>query len=478
MSAHPERRTGDSPGLASKWWTLAVVGLGTFMAALDGSVVNVALPVIREATRSSVSTVEWVILVYLITVSSLLLVFGRLADLFGKRFIYMAGQMVFMIGSFGCGRAGGIGSLVAARAFQAVGAAMMIALSPAILVAAFPGSERGRALGMQATLTYLGLSLGPALGGFLTQHFGWPSVFYVNIPIGLCALAAAHRALPPDRLRAGQPFDPAGALALAVALAALLFALSKGGDLGWSHPLIAGGAALAAGSFALFVTIERRVAHPALDFGLFANRTFSASVLAAGLCYLSTASVSFLMPFYLLSAAGYAAARAGLVLMAMPLAMLLMTGPSGWLSDQIGARLPATMGMGLMAAGIALLGALRLENAAGQIVAGLALVGVGAGLFTSPNNSAILGSVPVNRQGVAGAILGTARTVGFAAGVAVSGLVYMAFLGASDGTGTPEETARAVRMGLRATAAIALAGAVCSALRGPSRKTDSGAGSA
>lgn len=441
------------------------------MAALDGSVVNVALPVIHQATASSISTVEWVVLAYLITVSASLLLFGRLSDIYGKRFIYITGQGVFVIGSLACGLAGRIEMLILARVLQAVGGAMMIALSPSILISAFPGSERGRALGMQASLTYLGLSIGPAAGGFLTQHFGWPSIFYVNIPVGLGALLLAQKVLRSDRQAVEQPFDPAGAVAMAVGLASLLFVLSKGRDLGWGHPLITGLAAVAAVSIVLFVVVERRSAHPALDFGLFLNRTFSASVLAAYLCYFSTAAVSFLMPFYLITAAGYTAARAGGVLMAVPLAMVLVTGPSGFLSDKVGSRVPATLGMGLMAAGIALLGGLQPASSLGYIVGCLALTGVGAGLFTSPNNSAIMGSAPKNRQGVAGAILGTARTIGFASGVAIAGLIYVASLGTPDGTGTPEAIAQAVRMGMRATAVVAVVGAVCSALRGPPSKT-------
>ena len=193
-----------------KWWTLAVVGLGTFMAALDGSAVNVALPVIHQMTRASISAVEWVVLAYLITVSSTLLAFGRLSDIYGKRRIYMVGQGVFVIGSLCCGLAGQIGLLIVARILQATGGAMMIALSPSILISAFPGAERGRALGMQATVTYLGLSIGPGLGGWLTQHWGWASIFFVNVPVGLCALLAAHHVLRPDRRSGEAPFDPAG----------------------------------------------------------------------------------------------------------------------------------------------------------------------------------------------------------------------------------------------------------------------------
>ena len=462
-------KTRERTDSRRKWWTLAVVGSGSFMAALDGSVVNVALPIIGRETQAAVSSLEWIILVYYIVISASLLVFGRLADIHGKRAIYMAGQLGFVLGSLCCGLSGSIGILIASRAIQAVGAAMIFALSPSILISAFPANERGRALGLQATLTYLGLAVGPGLGGFLTQHFGWPSIFYINLPIGLGMWFMAWKTLHPDGKGAEQPFDPVGALSMAVALVALLLVLSKGGELGWGHPLIAGLAALALGAGGALIWTERRCAHPALDLELFRDRRFTASVLAAYLCYVSMASVSFLLPFYLLAAAGYSASRAGLVLMSVPLAMMTVTGPSGVFSDKIGVRLPATLGMALMAAGLFLLGGLRLEHGAGHVAACLAVVGVGAGLFTAPNNSAIMGSVPKNRQGVTGALLAAARTVGFATGVAIAGLIYTTALGARPELAAPEDIARAVRLGMRILALFALAGAACSLLRGNRR---------
>ncbi|MEN6337203.1 MAG: DHA2 family efflux MFS transporter permease subunit [Phycisphaerales bacterium] len=452
-------------GAGHKWWTLAVIGSGTFMSALDTSVVNVALPVIQRTTRSPVSTVEWVILIYLITVSSSLLVFGRLADLHGTRRIYITGQLTFVFGSLCCGLSGRIGLLILSRAVQAVGAAMIFALSPSILIGAFPASERGRALGMQATMTYLGMSIGPGLGGFLTQHFGWPAIFFINLPVGFCMTAVAARVLRPDRPGAGRPFDPAGASTMATALASLLFVLSKGEDLGWRHPLILGLIGVAACSGVAFVLIERRSSHPALDLKLFHDRTFTASVLAAYLCYLSTASVTFLMSFHLLSAVGCSASHAGMVLMAVPLAMMVLTAPSGALSDRVGVRFPATVGMLVMACGIGLLAGIGPQTATARIAAYLALAGAGVGLFTAPNNSAIMGSVPLERRGVAGAILAAARTVGFASGVAMAGMIYQICL---DGgrTGSAEGIAHAVRAGMHATVLAALSGAACSALRG------------
>jgi EmrB/QacA subfamily drug resistance transporter len=459
------RETDGGAELSHKWWTLAVVGSGTFMSALDTSVVNIALPVIQRVTGSAVSTVEWVILVYLITASSSLLIFGRLGDIYGKRRIYIAGQIVFVLGSLCCALSGRIGLLIASRALQAVGAAMIFALSPSILIGAFAAAERGRALGMQATMTYLGMSIGPGLGGFLTQHFGWPAIFYINLPVGLCMTAVAAKVLRPDRRAVGQAFDPAGAFMMVVTLASLLFALSKGTDLGWGHPAVLGLIGLAACAAVVFVIVEQRSAHPALDLRLFRNRLFSASIIAAFLCYLSSASVSFLMPFYLQSAAGYSPSHAGMVLIAVPVTMMILTGPSGYLSDWVGARLPATLGMALMACGIFLLGGLGIETSPHWIVAFLVLLGAGSGLFTAPNNSAIMGSVPKDRQGVAGAILAAARTVGFAAGVALAG-IFLTCFGTAHEAGHPDQIAHAVGVGMRVTAVITLCGAACSLLRG------------
>jgi len=453
-------------GLAPKWWILAVTASGSFMSALDASVVNVALPVIAETTGAAVSAVEWVILIYLITSSASLLLFGRLADLHGKRAIYMAGQAVFTAGSLCCGLAGTIGLLISARALQAVGSAMVFALSPAILISAFPAGERGRALGLQATVTYLGLAVGPGLGGFLTQHWGWPSIFFINLPIGVALLALAWKNLPVDRRKSNQPFDPAGAAAMAAALAAMLLFLSQGGHVGWSHPGILALGVVAVLAAAAFVWIERRIPHPALDFGLFRNRRFSASILAAYLCYLATAAVSFLLPFYLLAARGCTASRTGLVMMAVPLAMMTVTGASGSLSDRIGVRIPATAGMLLMSAGLFGLGGLRADTGLMVIVTALVLSGLGTGLFTAPNNSAIMGSVPAGRQGVAGALLAAARTVGFATGVALAGLVYTTVLGGPHETAGPDAVARAVRTGMRLIAFVPLAAAAFSLLRG------------
>ena len=473
MSASADDGTGWL-GIGLKGWTLAVVGAGTFMSALDTSIVNVALPVIRASTHASVSTVEWVLLAYLVTASSALLLFGRLADLYGRRRLYLAGLLVFVAGSLACGLSGHIGGLIASRAAQGIGAAMIFALGPAILISAFPAGERGRALGLQATLTYLGLTLGPGLGGLLLARWDWPAIFLVNVPIGLAMAALAAKTLRDERREGGtQTFDPAGAATMALALAATLLVLNKGGDWGWSSPWVAALAALAVAAGATFVAVERRAAQPALDLALFLDRDFSVAVLSSYLCYVASAAVSFLMPFFLLHACGYAPPRAGAILMAVPLVMMGVTGPSGWLSDRIGVRAPATLGLALLSLGVGLLSRIDVADPAAQTVALLACIGLGAGLFTAPNNSAIMGAVPASRRGVAGAVLSAARTVGFASGVALAGLAYTHGLTAGAAHPSAERTAHAVRSGLRVTAAVAVIATLCSCVRGSGKTAGS-----
>ncbi|HOM71682.1 MAG TPA: MFS transporter [Armatimonadota bacterium] len=455
-----------SPAGNNKWWTLAVVGAGTFMSALTGSVVNTALPVIGESTGASDATLQWVVLIYLLTTSSLLLVFGRLADIYGQRKIYISGLGVFVSGSVLCGFAPNIEALIGFRALQALGAAILFAIGPAILTAAFPGQQRGRALGLQATMTYIGLATGPALGGFLTHAFGWPSIFFVNVPIGVIILPLSLYALKPDVTPARQPFDPVGAVTLAVALTSLLLGFNQALRLGWGNPVVITALGISLIAFTAFIFVELKMAHPMLDMTLFRNRVFAASTLAAFLNYMASSSVSYLMPFYLQRAAGYRVDTAGLILITTPAVMAVVAGPAGWISDHIGHRLPATAGMIITAGALLFLRVLSPDSSAVTIVPILALLGLGVGLFTSPNNSAIMGSAPRERQGVAGAILAAARNVGFTIGVAVAVMIYLSRLNTTDTQlASPADITNAMQYATTAIAFLVVIGAVVSALR-------------
>ena len=445
-------------------WVLVTIGIGTFMSALDGSVANTLLPVLGRELGTDVAGVEWVTTIYLLVISGLLLSVGRAGDLFGHRRLYLAGFVLFVLGSALCGLAGSAHALVALRAVQALGAAMLMATAPAILTRSFPAGQRGRALGALGTFTYLGLTVGPSLGGWLAGAFGWRSVFYINIPIGVLAIALALRAIADDRVtRRGERFDFVGAALFTAGLVALLVALNQGHAWGWSSP--AAVALLAAATLLLvaFVRLERRQSSPMLDLSLFRSRVFSASVASALLNYACVYAVLFVLPFLLIDGRGLSAQQAGLVLTAQPIVMAIVAPLSGSLSDRVGSRGPATLGMLLLTAGLVCLGLLVPHGALGAIAAALALVGLGVGMFVSPNNSALMGAAPRHRQGIASGVLATARNVGMVLGVGFAGAVFTTVVAraATPAAGLPA----GVRASLLAVAGLAALGTIASATR-------------
>jgi EmrB/QacA subfamily drug resistance transporter len=424
----------DSKNQNKKWWVLVAIGAGTFMSALDGSVVNTILPVVNRAFGQDVATVEWVVTIYLLVLSGLLLSFGRLGDLRGHKPVYVAGFGVFLIGSVLCGSAPSIQILIAFRAMQALGAAMLSANSPAILTKNFPADQRGQALGIQAAMTYLGLTAGPSLGGWLAQSVGWRSVFYINIPVGILALYLSLRFIPRDQAHPDhEKFDFAGAGLFMAGLVALLLGLNQGHALGWaSWPILL---LLAIGVLAIvgFLAHERRTAYPMLDLSLFTQRSFSGAVACAVLNYICVYTILFLMPFYLIQGRLLNPAQAGLLLTAQPITMAIVAPLAGSLSDRIGVRLLTTMGMAFLGLGLFLLARLGPDSSALQVVLALCTAGLGTGIFISPNTSGLMGSAPRNRQGIASGILATSRNVGMVFGVGLSGAIFTTILAQTPG---------------------------------------------
>lgn len=409
----------------NKWWILATLGIGTFMSALDASVVNTILPVIQRELHCNTDAVQWVITVYLLLVSGLLLTAGRIGDLRGHRLVCIAGFLLFVTGSAACGLAGHIGTLTSARVIQAFGAAMIFAASPAILTTAFPPEQLGQALGLQATMTYLGLAFGPSFGGWLTDALGWQSVFFINVPVGGAALAAGLLFIPKlPAANHGESFDRLGAGVFMIGLSSLLLALNQGHAWGWLSPLTLSLIATSVVILTLFVLLERRVSFPMLDLNLFHSRLFSAAVGSAVLNYMSTAMVTFLMPFYLIKQLGWSPSKTGLLMTVQPLVMAVTAPISGSISDRLGgSRLPATLGMAILSGGLFLLAWLQPDSVWHHAALGLAVVGLGAGMFNSPNNSALMGSAPANRRGIAAGVMATARNGGMMLGVALAGAV-------------------------------------------------------
>ncbi len=459
----------DSPRRARG--VLLVVSLATGLSALSSASINLALPEMGGDLGLDIGSTGWIVTSYLVAATVFLLVAGRIGDLVGHRAVYLAGFALFGAASAVCAAAPGFPALLAGRVLQGLGGAMAMATGPALLTTSFAARHRGRALGTLSTAIYAGLTAGPLLGGWILAVAGWRWIFALNVPMAAAILVLARRLLPgagpPSRETLPRPpFDLGGAAALAAGLPLLLFALSRGHDLGWGSPSVVAGFAAGAALLAAFVGIEARVPHPLLDLSLFRSRVFSGAALAAAGNYAALFIPIILLPYYLTQARSMDAARAGLLLSTQPLVMALVASPSGRLSDRIGSRGLASGGMLVLAAGIAGLAALGAETPPWVVAVLLAVVGLGTGVFISPNSSALMGAAPRSRQGVAGGVMAVSRNLGMVAGVAAATSLFAA-AGGRAGTSWAEGDIHALRVAMAAAAGVALLGAGASALRGP-----------
>ncbi len=404
-----------------RWFILATVSVGTFMSTLDSSIVNVALPTISGVLQADLSTLQWVVTAYLLTISSLLPVFGRIADLLGRRRVFSLGFLVFTLGSILCGLAPNIWFLIGMRIVQAIGASMLMANSAALIIANFPPKERGRALGLTGTVVALGSLTGPALGGILVGLLNWRSIFFINLPIGILGYLAARIILPPDKPQPNkETFDFVGAFLFTVGMISLMFAISNGQSWGWSSYPILGGLFLGMLSLAFFFHTELRVSNPMIDLSLFRIRPFFIGNITGLLSFVAMFANVMLMPFYLQQVLNYSPTQVGLVMTAFPLAMAFAAPLSGHASDRIGPNVLTTSGLVVTAISFLYLSTLTITSSFWQIVPGLLLTGLGAGLFQSPNNSSVMSSVPSNKLGVSGGISALVRNVGMVIGIAFS----------------------------------------------------------
>jgi len=419
---------------ASQWAVLAVVTVGTFMTTLDASIVNISLPSIASAFGTSLTgTVEWIIIGYLVVIASLLLSVARLADLIGRTPLWLAGLATFTVGSALSGAAPSLELLIAARALQGVGSAFILANGLAILSDTFPASERGRALGINAIALALGTSVGPTLGGLITEHLDWRWIFYVNVPVGLAAVVASRHVLPRAGHRVPGRFDLVGAVLLGVGVAGLNLGLSFGQEWGWSSPMLIATILIAVSALVGAVLYERRAPAPLLDLNLFRNRVFSSALVSLILSMLALFAVGFLLPFYFEELRGYSTQTAGLLLTPFSLTIAVVGPIAGSLADRFGSRWLSPAGLALMVVGLVQLARLNLTSSLQEIVLPLIVVGFGQGLFLSPNSNALLGATPREEQGQGSGVLATGRIVGQSLSVAVAGAVFASLGGAIAG---------------------------------------------
>jgi EmrB/QacA subfamily drug resistance transporter len=407
-----------------KWYVMAAVAMGIFLATIDGSIVNVALPTLVRNLDADFATVQWVVLAYLLTLATLLLSMGRLGDMIGKKPIYSAGFVVFTLGSVLCGLSPSVYWLIAFRVVQAVGASMVFALGTAIVTEAFPPSERGRALGLGGTIVSVGIVVGPTLGGLIIDALSWHWIFFVNLPVGLVGTAMAVRFVPALRPSGRQRFDLPGAITLFLCVFSLLLALTLGQGLGFGDArvllLFAAGLILVTA----FVAIERRADQPMIDLRLFQNRLFSVNLITGLATFVSMGGTMILIPFFLENVLGYGTRQVGLLMATVPLALGIVAPASGALSDRVGTRPITVVGLASMLAGFYAMSTLDPSTGTLGYVLRFLPVGIGMGIFQSPNNSAVMGAVPRARLGIASGLLSITRTLGQTTGISVLGALW------------------------------------------------------
>jgi EmrB/QacA subfamily drug resistance transporter len=453
-----------------RYLVLAIVMLATFTATLDFTIVNLGLDDISRALGTSLGVVEWVVLSYALTMAALLLGAGRLADMYGTRRLFLLGMVIFTVGSGLCAIAPTIGALIAARVVQAGGGALLQALGAALVTLSFPGSERGRAIGLVLMAASLGSVAGPGLGGVLLSVWGWESLFAVNVPVGIAVTLLAWYALPPDRAPVPARFDLAGLLLFVPSSVALVLALTRAPYEGASASVLA----LCLGSLTLlgvFWWWEGRNAAPLLDLSLFRSRVFTLQLLLLVAGPLNYGWQLFLLPFALRSVLSLDTIQAGLLILCMPLGYGLASGFSGYLADRFNPRYLMVVGLGFATLGVILLSQIEQSWRGGDVVWRLMLIGVGQGLYQTPNQNVLLGSVPRDRLGVVGGLFGVVRQLALSLGAALGGALWVGgALAASGQLGVPSSAVAAqvagVTLSLLVLAAVQ-SGALLLALLAP-----------
>jgi len=412
--------------LEKKWLVMIAVMLGTFMAPLDASIVNTVLPDITRYFKSDIAIVQWVPTIYLLTISSLILLYGRLGDMVGYKKIFLYGLAGFVVSSVLCGSSQSIWMLIAFRSLQGLAAGMLMAVGVAIVTSVFPPNERGKAMGIYAIGISAALGLGPTLGGLIAEYLEWRYVFFINVPIGIAAVTMGLRVIPRGDTVPGQRLDVAGAVTASIFLLTLLLYANRGEDWGWASPVSLSLLGIAVLFGLTFYTIERRSTQPMLELSLFNSRRFSLASFSALLMFMALYSVIFLTPFFLDYALGYSILEVGFVMAASPIATLVIAPICGILSDRIGTRIFTVSGMCIAALGLFLLSGLNESSGAWDVAWRITVTGSGIGMFQSPNNSRIMGSVLPRYMGIASGIIAAMRNVGMVFGIAVSGAILYA----------------------------------------------------
>ena len=446
-----------------KWWTLAAVAFGLFMIMLDNTVVNVALPSIQQSLGLQVSELEWVVAGYALTFGAFMLTGGKLADLAGRRLMFVLGLAIFTLSSLACGLAGDATILIAARVVQGLGAALMNPATLSIITVTFPPKERGTAIGIWAGVSALALAIGPLVGGLITEHINWNWIFYINIPIGVIGILAAFAFIDESRDTSAEQRPDLGGLATsALGLFALSYGLIEANNYGWGSTRIVVSFVIAAAALLAFGLLEAHQRLPMLDLSLFRNRTFSGANTVMLLVSLAMFGVFFYVSLYMQQVLGFSPIQAGASFLPMTVLIILIAPIAGRLSDRVGSRGLAGAGMVLLALSLFLFSRAGVHATFWTLLPAMIAGGLGMSMTMTPTTAAAMASVRRDKAGVGSAVLNTMRQVGGSLGIAVMGAVVAAgtTAGLSAGDARPVAFTHGLHNGLLVASVIALAGAV------------------
>lgn len=463
----------------NRWWSLLVASLATLIVTADSGQLSIALPLIVSDLRADLTLASWIALAYALITASLYLPCGRLSDLLGVGRLFLAGFVLYSISSFAAGSAQSAGQLICFRALQAAGSALIMANNFALVTALFPPEERGRAMGIAGgTVSALGYTLGPVLGGLLTHSLGWRSNFYLSAVLALAGFGAARILLPAESFKSAgekkEPFDFIGAAAFAAGISALLFALTLAQNGQWFDPVVGVTALVGVGALGFFIRWEKGVMFPLLDLKIFRIAAFTIGNTARWFSFVILSVSNLLMPFFLQLAMGLDPLRAGFLVAPTPFAMALLAPLTGWLSERFAPQLLCALGLAVNGCALLLLSFLAPDASTFQVIFGLALLGVGMGIFQTPNNNLLMSSIPRHRLGVGSSVLSIVRSLGYSVGATLATGVVSYFLLAATGetslhdlgAGSGAPVLAAFLQGYRCAywlaAAIAFAGAVIS----------------
>jgi EmrB/QacA subfamily drug resistance transporter len=449
-----------------KWWTLAAVSFGLFMIMLDNTVVNVALPTIQKGLGISVSELEWVVNAYALTFGVLLLTGGKLADLLGRRFIFIVGLVIFTGASLWCGLAGDATSLIAARTVQGVGAAFMNPATLSIITATFPPRQRGMAIGIWAGVSALALAIGPLVGGLLTEKISWSWIFFINIPVGVLGILAARVFIDESRdTSKEQRLDVPGLVSSAVGLFALTYGLIETNDHAWTSTRVLTLFAIAVAALAIFVLLELRQRLPMLDLTLFRNRTFAGANSVMLIVGLAMFGIFFYNSLFLQNILHYSAIKTGATFLPMTLLIILIAPAAGKISDRVGPRWLMAGGMTLLTVSMLIFGTLDEHSTFWNILPGLLVGGTGMAITMAPTTAAAMGSVPVDKAGVGSAVINSMRQVGGSLGIAIMGALVATVVTVQPfSPAYPTQFVSGYHRAVHVGAAILLAGALVAVL--------------